>query len=88
MGLGIHTYQDQIQELISQVTKDKILAFLEVLKEKVMGWFSRTADVEDTHHICYADNLKLNEQDWLKDGTGAMVMKKTKVDSISCVVSR
>ena len=52
MGLGIHKYQDQIQELSGQVTqpikdaleplgpflaeaKDKILAFLGDIKEKI-----------------------------------------------------
>ena len=68
MGLGIHKYQDQIQELSSQVTqpikeafgvlglhlgeaKDKILVFLDDLKEKVMSLpsaFSSTADDQDT----------------------------------------
>ena len=68
MGLGIHKYQDQIQELSSQVTqpikdafgvlglhlgeaKDKILVFLDDLKEKVTSLplaFSNTADDQDT----------------------------------------
>ena len=68
LGLGIHKYQDQIQELGSQATqpikdalgvmglhlaeaKDKILVFLDDLKEKIMSLplpFSRTADDQDT----------------------------------------
>ena len=68
MGLGIHKYQDQIQELGSQATqpikdafgvlglhlaeaKDKILVFLDDLKEKIMSLplpFSSTADGQDT----------------------------------------
>ena len=56
LGLGIHKYQDQIQEVSSQVfdwlglhlgeAKDKILVFLDDLKEKVMSL--PTADVQDT----------------------------------------
>ena len=68
MGLGIHKYQDQIQELSSQVTqpikdafgvlglhlgeaKNKILVFLDDLKEKVTSFplaFSSTVDDQDT----------------------------------------
>ena len=68
LGLGIHKYQDQIQELGSQATqpikdalgvlglhlaeaKDKILVFLDDLKEKIMSLplpFSSTANDQDT----------------------------------------
>ena len=61
LGLGIHKYQDQIQEVSSQVfdwlglhlgeAKDKILVFLDDLKEKVMSLplaSSSTADDQDT----------------------------------------
>ena len=84
LGLGIHKYQDQIQELSSQVTqpikeafgvlglhlgeaKDKILVFLDDLKEKVMSLpstFSSTADDQDTEAstldkiLVFLDDLK------------------------------
>ena len=68
LGLGIHKYQDQIQEMSSHAiqpikdafgvlglhlaeAKDKILVFLDDLKEKIMSLplpFSSTADGQDT----------------------------------------
>ena len=54
LGLGIHKYQDQIQDLSSQVTQPIKDAFgvlglhLGEAKDKILSAFSSTADDQDT----------------------------------------
>jgi hypothetical protein len=71
LGLGIHKYQDQIQELSGQVTqpikdaleplgnnvKDKILVFLGNVKEKVTSLPWAFSSTEDNGHS--ADGISI-----------------------------